>query len=439
MAVDSATALAEMLDLAGLWCAWGDSAMLATRLGGSSVRAYRFIEAANRAVPRLAEPPPDARTVRYLGELGVLVERPGGWALTETGRVLRGLTGSGARRWLLHLEVRQSSGRMDDWRIHRSALAELLRTGSLDVNEYPAHFEEEFSWSKASVFRLIAFDIASENRVSGGWIAELTQDARPLLEECLADPPSPMGVLADSLARDVQDHALEPWIGAATTSRSADNLLAARMVAHEIRNAIIPARTDIRHIFEDAGAALDEYVAKRVRIEAGLSRALSFADEQLRVAELGRAPQAPFSLEDAIAAAVRATEPERNGRVVVAVLVEAPGVRVTGARPLFERVLVNLVRNAVQARPQGSLRVEIRANASDQTLVLTVDDDGPGVADSERERIFEPGVSLRGSTGQGLYLARTAIAEMRGRIRCEPSPIGGARFIIELPVPPRTP
>lgn len=437
----TAVELADALDTGGLWCVWGDPQMIADRLGGSTTRAFRFIEAFKRAraLPGAVPGVPPAEALSYLRELGVIAARPGGWALTETGRVLQSLTGPAARRWLLHLEVRQSSGPMDGWRIHRSALAELLRRGQLDISEHPSSFEEVFPWSTESVARLVRFDVADESPGYGGWSAVLRADARPVLEECLADPPSPMAVLADSLARDVQDQALDPWVGSFVTTRSTGNLLAARMVAHEIRNAILPVRTVLRHLFEDAGPALAAYAAQRGRMEAGLSRALTFADEQLRVAELGRAPQALFAVGHAIATAVRATEPERNGRVTITIRTPTPDARVTGSRQLFEQVIVNLVRNAAQARPHGPVRVEVGACVADELLTVTVDDDGPGVAEGDRERIFEAGVSLTGSTGQGLYLARTAVAEMRGRIWCEPSPIGGARFVIQLPVPPRTP
>jgi signal transduction histidine kinase len=73
-------------------------------------------------------------------------------------------------------------------------------------------------------------------------------------------------------------------------------------------------------------------------------------------------------------------------------------------------------------------------------VVLTVDDDGPGVAPDDRDRIFERftrGDTGRarddGGTGLGLALVRRVVAAHGGTIVCEDSPLGGARFEVSLP------
>ena len=68
---------------------------------------------------------------------------------------------------------------------------------------------------------------------------------------------------------------------------------------------------------------------------------------------------------------------------------------------------------------------------------VTIDDDGPGVNEDERERIFEPGVRGHGSNGNGgaglgLALSRRLARTVHGDVRAEPSAAGG-RFVIRLP------
>jgi signal transduction histidine kinase len=97
----------------------------------------------------------------------------------------------------------------------------------------------------------------------------------------------------------------------------------------------------------------------------------------------------------------------------------------------------NLADNAAR---HARTAVAIGVLERDGRVLLTVDDDGAGVPFAERERIFERFVRLdearardAGGSGLGLAIAR-AIAEAEGgSIRVEDSPLGGARFAVNLP------
>ncbi len=105
----------------------------------------------------------------------------------------------------------------------------------------------------------------------------------------------------------------------------------------------------------------------------------------------------------------------------------------------LRQVLRNLLANARRhAGPEG--RVELSAVARGSLLALRVDDDGPGIPEAERERVFDRfhrvgGARDRGSGGGGLGLAiaRSIVELHGGRIHAEGSPLGGARFEVELP------
>jgi two-component system NtrC family sensor kinase len=68
---------------------------------------------------------------------------------------------------------------------------------------------------------------------------------------------------------------------------------------------------------------------------------------------------------------------------------------------------------------------------------LEVEDDGPGVPVELRDRIFDPFVTTkaaRGGTGLGLAIVQNLITAHNGRIWLEDSPLGGAKFVVELPL-----
>ncbi|MFN8163723.1 MAG: HAMP domain-containing sensor histidine kinase [Solirubrobacterales bacterium] len=105
----------------------------------------------------------------------------------------------------------------------------------------------------------------------------------------------------------------------------------------------------------------------------------------------------------------------------------------------LRQALLNLISNARRhAGPDG--RVELSAIASGELLRIRVDDDGPGIPPEERERIFARFHRVQegrdrgsGGGGLGLPIARSIVESHGGRIWAEDSPLGGARFCVELP------
>ena len=98
---------------------------------------------------------------------------------------------------------------------------------------------------------------------------------------------------------------------------------------------------------------------------------------------------------------------------------------------------MNLLENASRADPDDALG--LYAANSDGTLRISVVDHGPGVPEAERRRIFEPYYRLRKShdhhsgTGLGLAISRGFVEAHGGNLLVEPTPGGGATFIVELP------
>lgn len=120
------------------------------------------------------------------------------------------------------------------------------------------------------------------------------------------------------------------------------------------------------------------------------------------------------------------------------VLVDCPeGMTVRGATPVAMRIVRNLLENALR---YGGGRVEVRTERKDDTIVLSVSDNGTGIPVELRECIFErfyridPSRSREtGGTGLGLAIVRNAAHSLGGRALVEESELGGARFVVMLP------
>jgi signal transduction histidine kinase len=99
-------------------------------------------------------------------------------------------------------------------------------------------------------------------------------------------------------------------------------------------------------------------------------------------------------------------------------------------------VLINLIDNALKhGRPNGTVRVRITPG-SVRFVTVCVDDDGPGIAPAERERVFalgQRGATVAGGAGIGLALVRMILERAGGRVEIGESPLGGVRFAVTIP------
>ena len=105
------------------------------------------------------------------------------------------------------------------------------------------------------------------------------------------------------------------------------------------------------------------------------------------------------------------------------------------ASPTAVREIVfNLVGNAIEAAGSGG-RVTLACEHDEAGLQIEVCDDGPGIADDVRPRIFEPFVTTKTSgSGLGLHVVARRVRESGGTIDCESPPGGGTRFRVRLPL-----
>ncbi|MDA8382904.1 MAG: ATP-binding protein [Betaproteobacteria bacterium] len=99
-------------------------------------------------------------------------------------------------------------------------------------------------------------------------------------------------------------------------------------------------------------------------------------------------------------------------------------------REQMVQVVLNLVINALQHVPEGG-RIRLSTSNGAQTLVVRVDDDGPGIAPDERDRVFDPFFTRRqGGVGLGLTIVQQIVHAHHGEITAGASPLGGAGFAV---------
>jgi two-component system, NtrC family, sensor kinase len=102
----------------------------------------------------------------------------------------------------------------------------------------------------------------------------------------------------------------------------------------------------------------------------------------------------------------------------------------------IEQVLMNLIRNAVEAAEQGRCRLTIKTEPRAGRVRLTVSDDGPGIPPEKLPHIFDPFFTTRrgsGGTGLGLSIVHAIIVSHGGSIEVKSRSEFGTRFTIELP------
>ncbi|UZN04662.1 sensor histidine kinase [Cellulomonas sp. S1-8] len=205
--------------------------------------------------------------------------------------------------------------------------------------------------------------------------------------------------------------------------------------AHELRSPVAAARAAV----EVAAAHPGAYPVADLVADLGpqVARMQTLVEDLLVLARVGASAgeRGPVDLAAVAAGAAASAAPVARARDVRVGV--AGSASATGTVDGVGRVLRNLVENAVR---HARSSVEVRVEDGPGVVRVVVDDDGAGVADADRERVFERFVRLdearerdSGGTGLGLAIAREVARELGGDVRLEGAPTGGARAVLELP------
>ncbi len=211
----------------------------------------------------------------------------------------------------------------------------------------------------------------------------------------------------------------------------------ARQVAHEIKNPLTPIQLTAEHLRamaerddprlpEVVGSAADNILRQVITLR---ETSKEFSD----YASLRQVQKKPLDLRRLLEdiAAGYADSGQRGIDFHADIAPATPG-RFAGDARLLRGAVANLIENAFQAAPGGHVR--LAANRVDSHVVVSIEDDGPGVPAEDLPRIFDPYFSTKTTgTGLGLAIARKAVEEHGGSVHAE-NLNPGFRISIELPV-----
>jgi two-component system NtrC family sensor kinase len=209
-------------------------------------------------------------------------------------------------------------------------------------------------------------------------------------------------------------------------------------LAHEIGNPIA-ALIGLQELLLEGGLEpaeqrdfLQRMRRETERIHRILKDLLAFARPGAPAAEPGE----PGDVEAAVHDTAALVLPHRDLSDVNLVLdVHGDLPRVTLSREHLVQVILNLVLNAADAVNKGG-HVRIAAERTETGVRLSVEDDGPGVSSTIRERLFEPFVTTKDvgkGTGLGLAVCRGLVEGAGGSIELDAAHAPGARFVLDLP------
>ncbi|GGJ79593.1 sensor histidine kinase [Deinococcus aquiradiocola] len=211
-------------------------------------------------------------------------------------------------------------------------------------------------------------------------------------------------------------------------------------IAHELRTplTVMQARLDA---IEDGIYPLDQEQVLQLSAQTQLLTRLVADLRTLSLADAGRLTVQPrqvqtLSMLRAVADDIQAARADRA--IHVEVLGEETPLRADPDR--LRQVFVNLTENAFK-HARSRVHLTVQAPHASRGLCVHVDDDGPGIPEVERERVFENFVRLEtsrsrdsGGTGLGLAVVRALMLAHGGEVALEASPLGGTRATLRFPL-----
>lgn len=217
------------------------------------------------------------------------------------------------------------------------------------------------------------------------------------------------------------------------------------LVTHELRTPLAVVRAYADLLAEEPPLRGESRNLARRQIRAGwhdatlaqierLDRLVDSILASVRVVPEAPASVTPVDLDGLVGEVVASLQPIlRSHRVMI-----EPGVRLHALAdpPRLRQIVEHLVENAVKYAPPGTT-ITVDWALHEGVVQLGISDEGPGIPDEWRERIFEPYArrdthTARGS-GIGLYAAKRLGESMGARLWCEPARPHGARFVVALP------
>lgn len=208
-------------------------------------------------------------------------------------------------------------------------------------------------------------------------------------------------------------------------------------LAHEIKNPLASLKASSA-IIADEIAETSPRRKMVVILQKEIDRLAALLERFLAFARPGSLAMADVDLSSAVDRAVALVKPQADVRhVALDVQLPNPGRVITGDVDKLTQILLNVLLNAVQFTSEGgtvAVRGSERGFAHGRFVTVSVLDQGPGIAETDRERIFDPFFSTRpNGTGLGLSIASRLMDEHGGYIESH-NHDRGAEFVLFFPI-----
>ncbi len=238
---------------------------------------------------------------------------------------------------------------------------------------------------------------------------------------------------------------LRQAVKSAHVERSVEISRLAAGLAHEIRNPLHAIRLNL-HTFRRAQEAqirlpaeeletlIEESILEIDRIDGLMHELIGFATPEKPARDAIDLKSELQSVVDFISQEMM----DNNVQVALHVPSRPVTARIDSGR--LRQILLNLLHNASEAgrEERSERKVDVGLQSAGGRAVITVADDGPGIPEADRRRVFEPFFTRREQgTGLGLALVKRFVEEADGSVTCEENDAGGSTFRISLPEAPK--
>ncbi|ACN14229.1 putative nitrogen regulation protein (PAS/PAC domain protein) [Desulforapulum autotrophicum HRM2] len=210
----------------------------------------------------------------------------------------------------------------------------------------------------------------------------------------------------------------------------------ARRIAHEVKNPLTPIKLSAQRLKRRYSKTINEEVfdkcTEMIVVHVDLIRNL--VNEFATFARFPDTNAKPCRIEEILDETVALyQEGLENVEITTAVSGDLPAINLD--RQQMKQAFINLFDNAVAAiNKQGKINIDILFDPILSIVRIEIADNGKGISDEEKTRLFEPYFSTKKSgMGLGLAIVSSIITDHKGMIRVQDNQPVGARFIIELP------
>jgi two-component system nitrogen regulation sensor histidine kinase NtrY len=213
----------------------------------------------------------------------------------------------------------------------------------------------------------------------------------------------------------------------------------AKRIAHEIKNPLTPIQLSAQRLrrryqglFNENDPVFDECTKMIIKQVEELK---TLVNEFSNFARMPASNPTTNSLNEVVAEALVLFQ-EGHRDITFSIHPDEALPKFSLDREQIKRVVINLLDNAVAAAgPGGSIELATSYSQPLQLATLTVSDNGCGIPEEDKPRLFEPYFSTKKSgTGLGLAIVSTIVSDHNGYIRVRDNEPRGTRFIVELPV-----